>query len=1094
MKHILTIISTALLTILPLALPAQQNAPGIIRGVVSDDLGALFGATVTWENKDGRTINGTATDMTGAYLLAVPEGQTGLTLSFSYVGYKTKEFAYTGQPRLDVTLEQNAITLGEAVVTAERVKTADDWGQDKNTIGYATESIDVSQFQEMAVVSVEDMLIGKIAGLDIIGDGDPGTLSTIRIRGTASLNANNEPLIVVDGVPQDMSIDSDFDFSDATVENFGTLVNISPNDIQNIEVLKDAAAVALWGDQAANGVLLITTKQGGAHTPYFNISEKVHVTLKPTKYSLLNGPQYKVLMQDAMWNWIRDGEFAASRVNTLNNQKDILYDKAYNYFDEYNQNTDWLDLVTQLAVNNDTDFAMSGGGNKVKYRFSLSYSTTGSSTVGADFERITSRLKVDYNFSSKFRVNSSFHYAESTRNQPYERKVDNNWEIEPPRQIALKKMPNMSPWVIDSEGNQTDEYFTAPNTSVLQSSLPNPLALVEESMNRMYARDIGASFSTQYDLFRGFNASATVSFDMRTQRQNQFLPQSAVNVKWSDGQYNRGNESLNNNSKTFINLQLRYRVPMPKNHNLNLSLGEQITAETNNSYSLTTAGNGAFEVSLPSSGGKVTGMGSGRGMYRNIGVVALASYTFREKYSLTLSGRVSANSDNALGSKWGKFNPAFNWRWNMEKEPWIKQIKWIERLNIKGSLGRTERRQDLTKTTGTYVESGWYGKEAWVGIYPEQIQLFNITPEIVTSMDFSLGGELFKNGKLNFDFHYYQSQTKNLTQEDAIIPSSSGFSKLRVYNSGKIQNRGYEGSITINDVVTFAKKKKNPVRITLQNINFARNRNRMLELPSNMEPERYTLGNGNVARKVIAGTPVGSIYGFGFDGIYQDYTEVYARDIHGNIMTDIEGKPVSTKIGGSWTMRAGDVRYKDQNYDGNINEYDIIYLGNSYPSIIGGATLVLRWRGLMFRTSFAMRLGHYVYNKARLSTEQMNNANNQSTNALARWRYKGEITEIPRALWGTNYNSLVSDLYVEDASFFKIKDVTISYNIPKNFVNKIGLQRANVFFNAYNLLTFTKYTGVDPEITFDGKAFGFAEDNSKTPPARRFAVGFTFDF
>lgn len=1093
MKHILTIISTALLILAPCALSAQQtNAPTSLTGVVSDDLGPLFGATVTWENKDGRTIGGGSTDMNGTYNIAVPVGQTDLKISVSFVGYKTQVFDYTGQTRLNVTLEQDAITLNAAEAVAQRSEDMTDaFGQDRETIGYATETIDISQFQEMAVVSVEDMLVGKIAGLDIIGEGDPGTLSTIRIRGTSSLNANNQPLFVIDGVPQDITTDSDFNFGDATVEDFGTLVNISPNDIQNIEVLKDAAAVALWGDQAANGVLVITTKQGGEHTPFFSVSEKVSVTMKPEKFRLLNGSQYKVLMQDAMWNWIRDGEFAADRVNTLNNQKDILYDQDYNYFREYNQNTDWLDLVTQEAINNDTDFSMSGGGNKATYRFSLSYHNSTSSTVGADFERITSRLNVTYKFSNKFRVTSNFHYEESTRNQAYENSGDG---IDPPRQIALKKMPNMSPWVLDSEGNPTDEYFTAPDNSVLQSSMPNPLALVEESENRLYARSIGASFSTRYDLFRGFNASATVAFDMRTQRRNQYLPQSAVNVTWSDSKYNRGVESLNSNSKTYINLQTRYIVPLPKNHRLNLSLGEQITAETSNSYSMTTSGNGTREVSLPSSGGKVTNMSSGRGIYRSIGVVGVASYTFRDKYSITFSGRVNANSNNALGSKWGKLNPAMNWRWNMEKEPWIKKISWIDRLNIKGSWGRTERRQDLTKTTGTYAESGYYAEDIWVSIQPQQMQLYNLSPEIVTSSDFSIGGELF-DGRIIFDLHYYQSQTKDLYQENQGIPSSTGFSTVRIYNSGKVENKGFDGSVSLPNIIRFNKKGKNPVNISFNNINFARNRNRMLELPSGLATEEsFTLGNGNVAKKAIAGTPIGSIYGFEFVGIYQDYQDTYARDQYGKIITDLDGKPVTTKVGGNFTMRAGDVWYKDQNYDGNIDESDLIYLGNSYPSIIGGATLQVRWKDLMFRTSFAMRLGHDVYNKARLNSEQMSDANNQSTNALARWRYKGEITEIPRALWGSNRNSLVSDLYVEDASFFKIKDVTLSYSLPREFVRKLGLTRANVFFNAYNILTFTKYTGVDPEITFGSGRFDIATDNSKTPPARRFALGLSFDF
>lgn len=1096
MKHILTIISTALLLLSPVVSSAQQTtAQATISGVVSDDMRPLMGATVTWENKDGRTISGKATDNLGNYILVVPAGEKDLNLVFSFVGYKSQTIKYTGQTKLNVTLVMDAIVLDAAVVETEAwVDPNDAFGRPREEIGYPSEIIDITQFQEMAVVSVEEMLIGKVAGLDIIGDGDPGTLSTIRIRGTGSLNANNEPLIVIDGVPQDTQIDPDFDFSDATVENFGSLVNMSPNDIQNIEVLKDASATALWGDQAANGVLLITTRQGGKHTPYFTIQEKVSYTMKPTKFNLLNGDQYKVLMQDAMWNRVRDNAYNPDYLNELQNQKDILYDQDYNYFREYSQNTDWLDLVTQAAINNTTDFTMSGGGDKASYFFSLGYTNEGSSTVGADYERITSRLNVTYKFSKKFRVQSGFSYGEGTRNQAYQGMDD----IESPRAIALKKMPNMSPWVLDTDGNPTDEYFSAPNGDVLQSSLANPLALVEASTNREYSRNVGAQFNTTYDLFKNFSISAQVSFDMKTQRYVRFLPESAINVKWSDAKYNKGVESMSNNSKTYLSLTANYKFTLPENHTLRMMVGERINAQSNNSYELKTSGNGSEQVSLPSSGGKVTGMGSSNSKYRDIAVLGSATYGYKGRYYITFSGRISANSNRALGSKWGNFNPTMDFRWNMKKEPWLQTVKWISDLRISGSFGRMEKAQDLTKITGSYTESGWYGSESWESIYPDQMQLYNLKPEIETSMNFSFGGELFN--KLSFNLDYYQRDTKDQYQTDYAIVSSTGFTKLRVYNAGRVQNRGIEGSITYNDAIVIGNKEsKNKVTISFQNVNFARNRNRIMELPTTDEDSdnsvsSYTLGNGNIPRKAVEGTPIGSIFGFEFDGIYQDYKETYARDQYGNLITDLDGKPISTLVG-TWTQRAGDVRYKDQNYDGVIDQYDIVYVGSSYPSITGGATVQVKWKKLSFRAAIAYRLGHTVYNEARLNSEQMSNANNQSTNALARWRYKGEITEIPRALWGTNYNSLVSDQYIEDASFVKLKDITVNYALPDNFVKKLGLKKASMFFNAYNLLTFTKYSGVDPEIQLDGtNKYSIARDRSKTPPARKFLLGVRVEF
>lgn len=1094
MKHIFTIISTAILFLFPLSLSAQQvaEAAGVIRGVVRDDLDVMMNATVTLENKDGRSVKGTLTDYNGTYTLEVPKGETGLSISVSYVGYVTQKVPYTGQTRHDVKLVASATELGQVVVQEiyDENEYYDAFGMKREDVGYATTTIDITEFQEMAVVSVEDMLAGKVAGLDIFGDGDPGSIATIRIRGTSSLNANNEPLIVIDGIPIDTEIDSDFDFGDATVENFGALVNISPNDIQNIEVLSDAGATTLWGDKAANGVLLITTRQGGAHTPNFDVSEKLSYTISPKSIDLLTGPEYKVLMQEAMWNWIVDGEYASDRYDKLTNQKDILFDRDFKYFREYNQRINWMDLVEQNAFDSETNFSMDGGGEKVRYRFSLNYNNHSSSTVGADFQRLTSRLNVTYIFSKNFRVQSNFDYAESTQNKAYEGEGN-------PRSIAMKKMPNMSPWVLDENGNFTDEYFNAPaDADVLQSSLANPVALIEESTNRRYERAIGASFSTSYQLFKGFSAYATVSFRMNTTRNNQYLPESAVSVKWADEKYNKGVEALNSGANTYLNLRLNYNVPLPKEgkHRLNMGLVDQISMRSGNNYSLTTSGNGSKEVSLPSAGGKVTGLSSGKSESRSIGLAFTTSYAYDDRFTINPGVRVNANSGNALGSKWGDPRPTVNGVWKVHNETWMKPVTWINDLFVGYSFGRTEQNQSATKITGTYSDGAGYYGENWAAIAPDQMQLYNLKPEITTSYDVSLRGSLFKDGMFNFNVRYYQQDTKNQTQSDATIPSSTGFSKLRVYNSGKVQNRGVEASVNLRNIIKIGSNEKNQVKISFDNVNFARNRNRIMELPSNMEPERYTLGNGNVASKVIAGSPIGSIYGFKFDGIYQNYSDTHVRDRYGNVVKDIQGNTIVTKIGGSWAVRPGDVRYKDLNYDGSIDEYDIVYIGNSYPSIIGGATLKVQWKTLTFRTSVQMRIGHDVLNNARLQLEQMSDANNQSKNALARWRYEGEITEIPRALWGTNYNSLVSDLYVEDASYFKIKDITISYKIPQDFVKKFGLKDASVYINAYNILTLTKYSGVDPEVSMGGGAYSIATDNSRTPPARRIAAGLSFRF
>ena len=279
-KFSFLLIIMAAVCLSPCAVFAQKQVQGrsvkketyTMRGVVSDSQGVLPGATVYLQNKDMRIIVGAVTGIQGEYILDVPANAKDLTIVTGFVGYVTQKVPYTGQRVYDVRLKEDSKSI-QSVVVEGKVSRKNEVGVKRENLGTATEDLDVTQFEDMSVTSVDQMIQGRMANLDIVAaSGDPGTVSTIRIRGSASLNSSNEPLIVIDGIPQDNEIDEDFNFGDANVEDFGALLSISPNDIQSIEILKDAAATALWGPRAANGVILIVTKQGGVHKPRFSFS------------------------------------------------------------------------------------------------------------------------------------------------------------------------------------------------------------------------------------------------------------------------------------------------------------------------------------------------------------------------------------------------------------------------------------------------------------------------------------------------------------------------------------------------------------------------------------------------------------------------------------------------------------------------------------------------------------------------------------------------------------------------------------------------------------------------------------------------------
>lgn len=258
-----------------LSLPFSVYAQQVLTGIVRDADGPMVGVTVSLQNENNRMLLGAATDINGEYYLTVPANVKGVAVVFSFIGYKTVKFPYKGQKVQHVTMQMDISELEEVVISAKRIHT-DDNGIPIKDVGVARQKIDMDEMKEMQVTSVEDALQGRLANVDIIASsGDPGSKMSIRIRGTSSLNANNEPLIVVDGIPYDTDINEDFDFQTANEEDYGALVNISPSDIESIEVLKDAAATAIWGSQGANGVLVITTKRGSRGKTRFSISQKV---------------------------------------------------------------------------------------------------------------------------------------------------------------------------------------------------------------------------------------------------------------------------------------------------------------------------------------------------------------------------------------------------------------------------------------------------------------------------------------------------------------------------------------------------------------------------------------------------------------------------------------------------------------------------------------------------------------------------------------------------------------------------------------------------------------------------------------------------
>ena len=1037
----------------------------------------IIGANVVLVNSQNRYVKGAVTDIDGNYILQVPADAKNLKVRATYIGMKAKTVNYTGQTQIDFKLENEAM-LQEVTVTGTRGG-RDGMGVSRLEQTSAVQKVDLSAIVETApVTSVEEALQGQIAGLDINLGGDPGARSSIRIRGTSSLSASNEPLIVIDGVPQDVEINDDFNFSTANEEDFGALLNIAPANIESIEVLKDASATAIYGTKGANGVLLINTKRGSMGKTKFSFSSKFTVKKEPESIPLLNGPQYVALMQDAIWNAANAKGIsnANNEMNMLFNNDELNYDPNYRYYDEYNVNTDWLEAVKQDAIITDNNFSMTGGGEKAVYKFNLGYYDEQGTTVGTGVQRLSTGMKITYNFSDRLKVRTDFSFSNTNK--------DAN-ALSSVRSIAMQKMPNMSPyWIDDVTKQPTDVYFSRDED--FQGAYPttyNPVAMVKEGYNKTTQRDEKMTITLQYDFPFHLQYQGWVSLNMRTTKNKQFLPQEATGVLWTSSNANLSTDATTDAFSLQTENKLIYNNTFAEKHRI-IATGLIKTADNESfSYTSSTYGNASANLSDPVVGSVVRSSGSGNSERRSISMIAQAVYSYDNRY--VLRGTINHEGNSTMGKekRWGTF-PAFGASWNIEQEHfWSDSFKkWFNEGKVRFGYGWSGTSPSGASIyLGAYKSLGQYMNMA--AITPDRMQLDNLKWETTREMDFGVDLRLFD--KFSFTFDYYDKKTSDMLLKNTSLPASTGYSNVKYINSGKMSNKGVEVRFEYQVL-------RNKDWTISLNANVSRNVNKVLELPSTWVMDNYSFGNGNYALRIVENAPVGSFYGYKYLGVYQNTEETYARDASGNVMYDWEGNVITMKNGTVQTY-PGDAKYEDINHDGVINENDIVYLGNSNPKFFGGGGFQVRWKDLTLTTFFYGRYGQNVINGARISLENMYGKNNQSTAVLHRWRAPGDDTDIPRALYGMGYNYLGSDRFVEDASFIRLKTLSLSYNVPKKFLKKLGITKLNVFATGYDLFTWTSYKGQDPEVSMPS-ATSLVRDNATTPVSKRFAVGINLDF
>ena len=1081
-----------------------QQAGQIISGTVSDAMGPVMMANVVEIDASNRIVSSTQTDINGNFSFKIKDPKH--KLRFSFVGCKTKTVPIKGEV-YEIKLE-DAATLTEVTVTSKRRAGGSGLSIPKDEMSTSNQSIDMKEFEGLSMTTVDEALQGRIAGLDIVANsGNLGSGTSMRLRGVSSINSNANPLIVVDGNVWENDLGKDLDLSSANDEKFAELLNVNPEDIENISVLKDAAATAIWGSQGANGVIEIKTKRGVRGKTRVTYSYRITGTRQPKGYHLLNGDEFTMLLKESYFN--------PRLSSTASDIVEINYDPTNpNGWNNFNKNTDWIDEVTQTGFRHNHYVSLTGGGEKANFRIGAGYDHETGSVIKQQLDRLSSRVALDYFVSDRIKImsNLSFTYTDNQKN--YDNLLG----------IAYKYMPNVSVYEMDMDNNPTGHYFMLPTTisSALDDQLPdnkdnkynrfNPVALGNLASNNEKTYKVSPEFQIHYDLLSTENDKTRLKyegkivFDIFNQYQDSFLPSELITLGWSHPSNNRKTEYSYKSLGISTTHTLTF-TPHFKNedHSMMMMLRGQLNDGSSKSQKTTEFG---FPGTISNTGADATIDGDftgGSGQWRSIYGTFSAHYAYKSRYMFDFSMRCDGSTKFGPEKRWGTF-PALSARWNISREPWIaNNLPWLSMLSLRpgwGIVGQQPGGEYLFYSR--YKNGSGYMNQSSTN--PDNIQLKALKWE--QKMTYNLGVDFgFFEDKLNGNVEVYKQYTTDLLMKDRGIPTSSGYGTFAWQNVGKMENVGWEFNINTNNLVKFG-----DFAIDF-NVTFANNKNVITEMDEtclatlNKDFERK---NGTYLTRVELEKSFGSIYGFRYKGVYQ-YSEYspeeikgvsgpnapVVRDANGNVILDNHGRttPMTFCYSGTSAMyefKGGDAMYEDINHDGTINELDIVYLGSSLPKFTGGFGIKFKWGRWSWNNQFNFRYGNKIVNNNRMNLESMYGNGNQSRAVNYRWRVEGDIAPIPRALRQYGYNYLGSDRFVEDGSFIRLNYSQISYSLPPATIKKWGLSQLSFYLSANNLFVITKYSGSDPEVGYGG--YGISSDNAQTPRAKSATLGITVQF
>lgn len=1016
-----------------LQLSSAQTSRKVSGKVTAESGEALSGVTVQLKGTNNIVTSGDD----GSFSITVTGNDAVLLIS--YVGYTKQEIAVRSKNTIDAILVADKNELSQVVVIGYgTVKKSDLTG--------SVVSVKAEDLKAIPATSFDQALQGRAAGVQVTQlSGKPGAETSIRIRGTTSINAGNEPLYVVDGLL--ISSDGSDQSGGATLgPRIGPLSAINPNDIESIEILKDASATAIYGSRGANGVVIITTKRGRAGKGSVTVDSYFGLQQIANKVEVLNAQQFGDFVNEAKLN--------ANQTPVYVNPKNL-------------ETTDWQDAIMGNAPMANYQLTFSGGDEKTKYSITGSYFSQDGIITNSDFKRYSFRSNLDREVSKRLTVGTSVTYARVTSNG------------------VLTNAGTIVPGVV------TDALLFNPILPIYDSTvvggytyendrgklLGNPVAEVDKYNSYTTSSRFFGNMYARYKIMEGLEFKTSFGADAFSNRDNSYAPYYLKRAQASKGEASLGNVQ----GLTWLNENtFSYNKQFKNEHSLNAVAGFTVQQFQNESmfvyaFDFPDDRTGYHDISAALNPQKPF---NGESKWSLVSFLGRINYTIKDKYLFTLTGRSDGSSKFADGNKYGFF-PSGAFAWRVSKEKFMEHVSAVSDLKFRASYGVIGNQAippyqslALVGPYGEGVFNSSLGSEVYTGREPLSYVNKNLKWESTKQLDIGIDLSLFNN-RITFTGDYYSKKTFDLLLSTP-IPTTSGFTTT-LLNVGNIVNKGFD--LDLRTVNTTGIVKWNSA------INVSINKNEMTNLNTNTD---VFLPGGIILRE---GLSIGTFYGYQFEGIFQSDAEAASSAVL------IGQEPTSPNPAS--VAKAGDRKYKDINKDGVINANDRTILGSAQPKFTWGFNNTFSFKNLDFSFFFQGSQGNKMANLNNIDMLNFTGQNNVLAEAaLNRWTPENPGNKYPRALSNGSVDvGIFSSNIVEDASYVRLKNVTLGYRLPAGLLRKAGIQSFRLYAGATNLWTITDYSGYDPEANTYGQSTTLIGiDYGGYPQTRTYTLGVNIGF